>query len=184
MIKYCEDILRRPVLISIYERLLLIFQGNGEKAGFQQWINVSGKGACGASGPAFSFLWLIRRVRRASVGGFWVLWSGLGGGWCRGYSGGGGFRPLLWVLPSRAVRGGLFRGIGDWRFPDRVGARGLCPKSRARYVRASPSEVFPAGKLQGHFTCGFDYRHSLWFPLEVAFVVLKGLKLKIRARNP
>ena len=84
MTKYCEDILRRPVLISIYERLLLIFQGNVEKAGFQQWINVSGKGACGASGPAFSFLWLIRRVRRASVGGFWVLWSGLGGGWCRG----------------------------------------------------------------------------------------------------
>ena len=107
-----------------------------------------------------------------------------GEGGAGGILGGGGFRALLWVLPSRAVRGGLFRGIGDWRFPDRVGARGLCPKSRARYVRASPSEVFPAGKLQGHFTCGFDYRHSLWFPLEVAFVVLKGLKLKIRARNP
>ena len=93
-------------------------------------------------------------------GGLWVLWSGLGGGGAGGILG-GGFRALLWVLPSRAVRAGLFRGIGDWRFPGRVGARGLCPKFRARYVRASPSEVFPAGKLQGHFTCGFDYRHSL-----------------------
>ena len=84
-----------------------------------------------------------------------------GGGGAGGYSWGGGFRALLWVLPSRAVRAGLFRGIGDWRFPGRVGARGLCPKLSARYVRASPSEVFPAGKLQGHFTYGFDYRHSL-----------------------
>ena len=28
------------------------------------------------------------------------------------------------------------------------GGYGLCPKSRARRARASPSEVYPVGKLQ------------------------------------
>ena len=28
-------------------------------------------------------------------------------------------------------------------------------------ARAMPSEVYPAGKLQKHFTCGFHFRHSL-----------------------
>ena len=41
------------------------------------------------------------------------------------------------------------------------GAYGLCRKSRARRARASPSEVYLAGKLQWHFTCGFDCGHSL-----------------------
>ena len=27
-------------------------------------------------------------------------------------------------------------------------------------ARTSPSEVYPAGKLQWHFTCGFDFRHD------------------------
>ena len=119
MTKYCEDILRRPVLISIYERLLLIFQGNVEKAGFQQWINVSGKGACGASGPAFSFLWLIRRVRRASVGGgggcgcSGPVWGGGGAG---GILGGGLGRSCGCFHPEpcgAAFSGGL--GIGAFR---------------------------------------------------------------------
>ena len=30
---------------------------------------------------------------------------------------------------------------------------------RARLV--SPSEVYPTGKLQWHFTCGFDFRHHI-----------------------
>ena len=55
------------------------------------------------------------------------------------------------------------------------GAYGLCPKSRPRRVGASPSEVYPAGKLQWHFTCGFDFRHSLWLPFVAGFAVLKGL---------
>ena len=41
----------------------------------------------------------------------------------------------------------------------------------------SPSEVYPAGKLQWHFNCGFNFRHSLWLPFETAFAVLKGLML-------
>ena len=44
------------------------------------------------------------------------------------------------------------------------GGGGLCPKSRAWSMCASPSWVYPAGKLQWHFTCGFDFRHSLWLP--------------------
>ena len=35
---------------------------------------------------------------------------------------------------------------------------------------------YPAGKLQRHFTCDFDFRHSLWLPFEAVFAVLKGLK--------
>ena len=45
------------------------------------------------------------------------------------------------------------------------GACGLCPGSRAWRAGTSPSKVFPAGKLQWHFTCGFNFRHSLWLPL-------------------
>ena len=56
----------------------------------------------------------------------------------------------------------------------RGGAYGLCPKlkveSSAR-ARASPSEVYPAGKLQWHFTCG----HSLWWPFVAGFAVLNWL---------
>ena len=55
------------------------------------------------------------------------------------------------------------------------GAYGLCPKSRPRRVGASPSEVYPAGKLQWHVACGFDFRHTLWLPFVAGFAVLKGL---------
>ena len=51
----------------------------------------------------------------------------------------------------------------------------VCPESRARCVPASPSEVYPAGKLRWHFTCGFNFGHGLWLPFEAAFVVLGGL---------
>ena len=50
-----------------------------------------------------------------------------------------------------------------------------CVQSREFGVRTSPSEVYPAGKLQWHFTCGFDFRHGVWLPFEAALAVLKGL---------
>ena len=40
-------------------------------------------------------------------------------------------------------------------------ACGLCPKWELG-ARASPSEFYPAGKLQWQFTCGFDFGHCLW----------------------
>ena len=40
-------------------------------------------------------------------------------------------------------------GLGDWPFPGcGGGACGLCPGSRAWCPRASPSDVYPADKLQ------------------------------------
>ena len=39
-------------------------------------------------------------------------------------------------------------GVCLWPFPDCGGASGLCPKSGVWGVRCSPSEVYPAGKLQ------------------------------------
>ena len=54
-------------------------------------------------------------------------------------------------------------------------ACGLCPRSRSRWERASASGVYPAGKLQWHFACGFDFRHGLWSPFVTAFSVLGGL---------
>ena len=71
----------------------------------------------------------------------------------------------LWVLFGRD---GPFRAVGG-------GSPVLCPKSRARRSCSPPSEVYPAGKLQWHFTCGFDGRHSLWLSFVTAFAVLKGL---------
>ena len=38
-------------------------------------------------------------------------------------------------------------------------------------------QVYPAGKLQWHFTCGFGFRHGLWLPFATALAVLKGLSL-------
>ena len=61
-------------------------------------------------------------------------------------------------------------GLGEWWV-----ACGLCPKSRDWRARASPFKVHPAGKIQWHFTCGFDFRHSLWLPFAAAFAVLKRL---------
>ena len=50
-----------------------------------------------------------------------------------------------------------------------------CLQGRELGVRAAPSVVYPAGKLQWHFTCGFDFGHCLWLPFVTAFTVLKGL---------
>ena len=41
--------------------------------------------------------------------------------------------------------------------------------------RASPFKVYPAGKLHWHFTCGFDFRHSLRLPIVAILSVSKGL---------
>ena len=48
-------------------------------------------------------------------------------------------------------------------------------QSRELGTLAPPSEVYYAGKLQWHFTCGFDFRHSPWLQFVAAFAVLKGL---------
>ena len=40
---------------------------------------------------------------------------------------------------------------------------------------AAPSDVYPTCKRQCHFTCGFDFRHSLRLPFVAAFTVLNGL---------
>ena len=61
-----------------------------------------------------------------------------------------------------------------------LGACGLCPESRARRVRVSPSKFYPADKLQWHFTCGFDFGHSLWLPFVATFAVRKGLRRNAR----
>ena len=44
------------------------------------------------------------------------------------------------------------------------------------YIYINMGGIYPAGKLQWHFTCGPDFSHSLWLPFVAAFVVLKGLK--------
>ena len=49
-------------------------------------------------------------------------------------------------------------------------------QSRELGTLAPPSEVYYAGKLQWHFTCGFDFRHSRWSPFVAGFAVLKGLR--------
>ena len=72
---------------------------------------------------------------------------------------------LAWDGPFRAVGGGG-GGVGWLWAVSKV-------KSSARARLAS--NFYPAGKLQWHFTCGFDFRQSLWLPFEAAFAVLKGL---------
>ena len=44
------------------------------------------------------------------------------------------------------------------------GGRGALAESKVEGStrgRALPSKVYPAGKLQRHFTCGFVFRHDL-----------------------
>ena len=42
-------------------------------------------------------------------------------------------------------------------------------------AHASPSDVYPTSKRQCHFTCGFDFRHSLRLAFVAAFAVLNGI---------
>ena len=53
------------------------------------------------------------------------------------------------------------------------------PFSPLALSRLSPPKVYPAGKLQCHSTCGFDFRYSLWLPFVTAFAVLKGLNASV-----
>ena len=46
-------------------------------------------------------------------------------------------------------------GGGGW------GGLVVCVQSREPGACALPSDVYPAGKLQWHFTCGFDFRHII-----------------------
>ena len=103
-------------------------------------------------------------------------WGGAGcSSYCAvGFVEGGGGGSFSVYLMNRFV----------WPFPDGPSGCGggpvRCPKLRAgRGVRASLTEVDPAGKLQWHFTCGFDFRHSLWLPFEAAFAIPKGLNICI-----
>ena len=50
-----------------------------------------------------------------------------------------------------------------------------CIQNRELGALGLPSEVYPAGNLQWHFTCSFDFRHSLRLPFVADFAVLKGL---------
>ena len=90
-------------------------------------------------------------------------------GCCRLSPGGG----RAWGV-GRASLALLF---GIWLFQGCGGTCGLCPKWRDRRVCALPSEVYPSGKLQWHFTCGSDFRHSLWLPFVAGFAVLERLKV-------
>ena len=85
------------------------------------------------------------------------------------------FGRLVWMHHSY-IGGSSFSSFGPFQAVEGGGvACGLCSGSRAVCPGASPSEVYPAGKLPWHFTCGFDFRPSLWLPFEATFAVLKGL---------
>ena len=86
------------------------------------------------------------------------------------------FGRLVWMHHSY-IGGSSFSSFGPFQAVEGGGgvACGLCSGSRAVCPGASPFEVYPAGKLPWHFTCGFDFRPSLWLPFEATFAVLKGL---------
>ena len=46
-------------------------------------------------------------------------------------------------------------------------------------ARPSPSEVYPAGTLQWHFTCAFDFRHSQRLLFAARLSVLTGLIMHV-----
>ena len=82
------------------------------------------------------------------------------GGWKKGV-----FKEaVIGFSPFQTVGGG--RGWGLWA---------LSKVESSVQAHASPSDVCPAGKLQRHFTYGFDFGHSLWLTFVAAFAVLKGL---------
>ena len=115
-------------------------------------------------------IWLKELIDWLTYSGLWVFrglfcWSA----WVVGMVCG----CHLWELWVLLGPGWPFPGCG-W-VDGGGGSRGLCPKSRARRACSPPSEVYSAGKLQWHFTCGFDGRHSLWLSFVTAFAVLKGL---------
>ena len=73
---------------------------------------------------------------------------------------------LLPRLSGGCGRNGLYVDCGwVWPFLGCWGGGGLWAVSRvegsaiALGARPSPSVIYPTGKLQWHFTCGFDFRH-------------------------
>ena len=138
------------------------------------WFSLSGIGA-GA-------LWCLCRgaavVIRSLVGVVYCgLVLGLGGSFS--WAGGSARAPRLQGFVLRV--GGswglwVFIGLG-WPFRA-VGGPVGCVQSRELGARALPSEVYLPGKLLCHFTCGFDFVHSLLLPFEAALAVLKRLNGK------
>ena len=117
----------------------------------------------------------------------WGGGSGGAGGWLGGWGGwgvhgvaGNASRRHCLLVGAAAVGGSLIGAVGAMGpFWPGVGPfraeEGLWDVSKVESSARAPSEVNPAGKLQWHFTCGFDFRHSLWLPFVAAFAVLKGL---------
>ena len=67
----------------------------------------------------------------------------------------------LWLL-LRSWVGLLVVSVGAMGlFWPGVALSGLCPRSGAWRVRASPSRIYPAGGLERHFTCGLSFGHGL-----------------------
>ena len=124
----------------------------------------------------FQCIWLISFASTS-----WMLF---GLGWCTG----------LWFLGSVGYHFlcALFFGYGGvcwWLALSGLcgvcvcvcggggGRGGVCLRAASKVESASLSEVYSAGKLQRHFTCGFSFRHdlSLWLSFKAAFGALKGL---------
>ena len=90
--------------------------------------------------------------------------------------GGGGVRAVTMLSGDWVVW--WLGGVGVAACRDSWGrvsgeAGGLHPNSRPRCARASSSKVYPAGKLHCHFTCGFNFGHSLSLPFVGGFTVLE-----------
>ena len=70
-------------------------------------------------------------------------------------------------------------GVGAWPFEvypaGKLQLHFTCGFDFRQRPCALSSEVYPAGKLQWRFTYGFNLRHGLWLPFAAAFAVLRGL---------
>ena len=84
---------------------------------------------------------------------------------------------LRWVWPNPQETAELVAFTGETPNGGFHFLCSMCSMWRVRLARASAFEVYYAGKLQWHFTYGFDFRHSLWLLFVVAFPVLKGLNV-------
>ena len=65
--------------------------------------------------------------------------------------------------------------VVDWPVSLWESLRAVSKVDSSARVLASPSKVYPAGKLQWHFTGGSDFRHGLWLPFLAAFAVPKSI---------
>ena len=83
---------------------------------------------------------------------------------------------LLWLQGAAARSPSLmwYPGYGGFFYWPFHGFGGSI-QSRVLGARASPFWIYPAGKLQWHFTCGLVFGHSLWLPFKAVLAVVKGL---------